>query len=71
MAISVCEASLTESALVLPEPGDDSQAGAVVVFWGAVRATEEGRNATEVLLDLLREAIENPAAQRDGKGDMS
>ncbi|PYI90466.1 MAG: hypothetical protein DME97_17460 [Verrucomicrobia bacterium] len=48
MAISVCEVSLTESALVLPEPGDDPQAGAVVVFWGAVRATEEGREITGI-----------------------
>src|SRR2546423_9304032 len=43
MAISVCEVSITESALVLPETSADPQAGAVVVFWGAVRATEEGR----------------------------
>ena len=48
MAISVCEVSLTESALVLPEPGDDPQAGAVVVFWGAVRSTEEGREITGI-----------------------
>jgi molybdopterin synthase catalytic subunit len=48
MAISVCEVSLTESALVLPETNDDPQAGAVVVFWGAVRATEEGREITGI-----------------------
>src|ERR1700704_1133231 len=48
MAISVCEVSLTESALVLLEPNDDPQAGAVVVFWGAVRATEEGREITGI-----------------------
>jgi molybdopterin synthase catalytic subunit len=48
MAISVCEVSLTDSALVLPEPNDDPQAGAVVVFWGAVRATEEGREITGI-----------------------
>jgi branched-chain amino acid transport system ATP-binding protein len=35
------------------------------------RATEEGRNATEVILDLLREAIESPAAQGNGKGGTS
>jgi branched-chain amino acid transport system ATP-binding protein len=35
------------------------------------RAAHEGRNATEVLLDLLREAIESPAGQRNGKGGMS
>ena len=48
MAISVCEVSLTESALVLPETNDDPQAGAVVVFWGAVRAKEEGREITGI-----------------------
>ena len=48
MAISVCEVSLTESALVLPETSDDPQAGAVVVFWGAVRATEEDREITGI-----------------------
>ena len=35
------------------------------------RAAHEGRNATEVLLDLLREAIESPAGQRNGKGGTS
>jgi branched-chain amino acid transport system ATP-binding protein len=35
------------------------------------RAAHEGRNATEVLLDLLREAIESPARQGNGKGGMS
>jgi branched-chain amino acid transport system ATP-binding protein len=32
------------------------------------RAAHEGRRATEVLLDLLREAIESPARQGNGKG---
>jgi branched-chain amino acid transport system ATP-binding protein len=35
------------------------------------RAAQEGRNATEVLLDLLREAIETPAGQGNGKGGLS
>jgi branched-chain amino acid transport system ATP-binding protein len=35
------------------------------------RAAQEGRNATEVLLDLLREAIESPAPQGNGNGGMS
>ncbi|MGH2972817.1 MAG: ABC transporter ATP-binding protein [Gaiellaceae bacterium] len=35
------------------------------------RAAQQGRNATEVLLDLLREAIESPAAQANGKGGPS
>jgi len=48
MAISVCEVSLTDAPLVLPGPKDDPQAGAVVVFWGAVRATEEGREISGI-----------------------
>ena len=35
------------------------------------RAAQEGRNATEVLLDLLREALESPAVQGNGKGGRS
>jgi ABC-type multidrug transport system ATPase subunit len=35
------------------------------------RAAQEGRNAAAVLLDLLREALESPAAQGNGKGDAS
>jgi molybdopterin synthase catalytic subunit len=45
MAISV---SLTNSALELPATSDDPEAGAVVVFWGAVRAMEEGRELTGI-----------------------
>jgi branched-chain amino acid transport system ATP-binding protein len=35
------------------------------------RAAQEGRNATEVLLDLLREAMESPARQGNGNGGLS
>ncbi len=35
------------------------------------RAADEGRNATEVLLDLLRQAMEAPAQQENGKGGQS
>ncbi|MCW2963954.1 MAG: transporter ATP-binding protein [Actinomycetia bacterium] len=35
------------------------------------RAAQEGRNATEVLVDLLREAMESPARQGNGNGGMS
>jgi branched-chain amino acid transport system ATP-binding protein len=35
------------------------------------RAAQEGRNATEVLLVLLREALESPAGQGNGKGGRS
>jgi molybdopterin synthase catalytic subunit len=43
MAISVCEVSLTEAPLDLPEARSDPGAGAIVVFWGAVRESEDGR----------------------------
>ncbi len=45
MAISV---SLTDLALELAATDDDPEAGAVVVFWGAVRAMEEGRELTGI-----------------------
>jgi branched-chain amino acid transport system ATP-binding protein len=35
------------------------------------RAAQEGRDATAVLLDLLREAIESPARQGNGNGGAS
>jgi branched-chain amino acid transport system ATP-binding protein len=35
------------------------------------RAAQEGRNATEVLLDLLRKAIETPARHGNGNGGVS
>ena len=48
MAISVCEVSITEGPLDLPPPNEDSSAGAIVVFWGAVRALEEGREISGI-----------------------
>ena len=73
MAISVCEVSLTESALVLPERNDDPQAGAVVVFWGAVRSIEDGREITGIEYEAhramaehqMRLVAENAAAKFD------
>ena len=59
MAISVCEVSLTESVLVLPERNDDPQAGAVVVFWGAVRSTEDGREITGIEYEAHRAMAEH------------
>ncbi|HEX4640958.1 MAG TPA: molybdenum cofactor biosynthesis protein MoaE [Chthoniobacterales bacterium] len=59
MAISVCEVSITEAPLVLPAPNDDAQAGAVVVFWGAVRAMEEGREITGIDYEAHREMAEH------------
>jgi molybdopterin synthase catalytic subunit len=48
MAISVCEVSLTESPLDLPQARTDPGAGAIVDFWGAVRASEDGREITGI-----------------------
>lgn len=59
MAISVCEVSLTESPLVLPEPNDDPQAGAVVVFWGAVRSMEGGREITGIEYEAHHQMAEH------------
>ena len=46
MAISVCEASITNSPLELPARADDEGAGAVVDFFGVVR-TREGDGEIE------------------------
>jgi molybdopterin synthase catalytic subunit len=59
MAISVCEVSLTEAPLVLPEANDDPQAGAVVVFWGAVRSLEDGREITGIDYEAHRAMAEH------------
>src|SRR5438105_211923 len=59
MAISVCEVSITEAPLDLPAPNDDPEAGAVVVFWGAVRATEEGREINGIDYEAHREMAEH------------
>ena len=59
MAISVCEVSITEAPLDLPEPKADPQAGAVVIFWGAVRATEDGREISGIEYEAHREMAEH------------
>jgi molybdopterin synthase catalytic subunit len=59
MAISVCEVSLTEFSLDLPGPGNDPDSGAVVVFWGAVRANEEGREITGIEYEAHRTMAEH------------
>lgn len=43
MANSLCEVLLTEALLKAPENRIDGKAGAIVDFWGVVRALEEGR----------------------------
>ena len=59
MAISVCEVSLTETPLILPEANDDPKAGAVVVFWGAVRSVEDGREITGINYEAHRAMAEH------------
>ncbi|MEN3367859.1 MAG: molybdopterin synthase catalytic subunit [Verrucomicrobiota bacterium] len=59
MAISVCEVSLTESALDLPEAENDPGAGAAVVFWGAVRASEESREIAGIEYEAHRAMAEH------------
>ena len=59
MAISVCEVSLTESPLDLPDLRNDPGAGAIVVFWGAVRASENGREITGIEYEAHRTMAEH------------
>ena len=59
MAISVCEVSLTDSPLELPAPRKDPGAGAIVVFWGAVRANEEGREISGIEYEAHRAMAEH------------
>ena len=44
---------------MLPERPDDPQAGAVVVFWGAVRATEDGREIIGIEYEAHRAMAEH------------
>lgn len=59
MAISVCEVSLTEAPLDLPEAQPDPGAGAIVVFWGAVRASEDGREISGIEYEAHRTMAEH------------
>jgi molybdopterin synthase catalytic subunit len=59
MAISVCEVSLTEAPLDLPEARNDPGAGAIVVFWGAVRENEDGREITGIEYEAHRAMAEH------------
>ena len=59
MAISLCEVSITDGPLDLPARPADPQAGAVVVFWGAVRATEDGREIEGIEYEAHRAMAEH------------
>ena len=59
MAISVCEVSITQSPLDLPARGNDSASGAIVDFWGVVRALEDGREITGIEYEAHRKMAEH------------
>jgi molybdopterin synthase catalytic subunit len=59
MAISVYEVLITQSPLELPAGGVDSASGAVVDFWGIVRALEDGREITGIDYEAHREMAEH------------
>lgn len=63
MAISVCEVSITEGPLDVPAPAQDPSAGAIVVFWGAVRALEEGREISGIEYEAHRTMAEHQMRQ--------
>ena len=48
MAISVCEVLITQSPLDLPARENVAAAGAIVDFWGVVRALEDGREISGI-----------------------
>jgi molybdopterin synthase catalytic subunit len=48
MANSVCEVSITQAPLALPARENEAAAGALVDFWGMVRALEEGREISGI-----------------------
>jgi molybdopterin synthase catalytic subunit len=48
MANSVCEVSITQAPLALPARENEAAAGALVDFWGVVRALEEGREISGI-----------------------
>lgn len=59
MAISVCEVLITQSPLELPARGTDSASGAMVDFWGMVRALEDGKEITGIEYEAHREMAEH------------
>lgn len=59
MAISVCEVSITQSPLDLPARENNAAAGAIVDFWGVVRALEEGKEITGIEYEAHRPMAEH------------
>jgi molybdopterin synthase catalytic subunit len=48
MGKSVCEVSLTKAPLLVVEQSAPAETGAIVDFWGVVRATENGREISGI-----------------------
>jgi len=63
MAISVCEVSITQSPLDLPVREKAPVAGAIVDFWGVVRALEDGREITGIEYE-----VHGPMAEHQMRG---
>jgi molybdopterin synthase catalytic subunit len=59
MANSVSAVSITKEPLELPLPPEDLEAGALVVFWGNVRALENGREITGIDYEAHRTMAEH------------
>ena len=63
MAISVCEVSITQSPLDLPAREAAPAAGAIVDFWGVVRALENGKEITGIEYE-----VHGPMAEHQMRG---
>ena len=59
MAISVCEVLITQSRLELPARGKHLASGAIVDFWGIVRALEDGKEITGIEYEANRPMAEH------------
>jgi molybdopterin synthase catalytic subunit len=59
MANSVCEVLITEARLETPPAMVDVKAGAIVDFWGAVRALEDGRDIEGIDYEAHRAMAEH------------
>ena len=66
MAISVCEVSITQSPLDLPTRVNDLASGAVVDFWGLVRALEDGNEAHGPMAEHQMRSLAEIATERFG-----
>ena len=78
MANPVCEVSLTESPLSEPPDWRGNETGAVIDFWGVVRATEDGATITGIeyeahgaMAEHQLASVARDAAERFGLSSIS